>query len=151
MDPEKVDAIFKWPHPRNLQELQMFLGLAGFYRKYIRDYAKIAVPMTNQLKAQGKSFTWGSEQQSSFEKLKVAIATSPILVVVNPRKPFVVETDASANVVGAVLLQDGRPVAFESKKLNSAQRNYSAYERELYAIVHALKKWRHYLYIWCYV
>ena len=57
MDPEKVDAILKWPHPRNLQELQMFLGLAGFYRKYIRDYAKIVVPMTNQLKAQGKSFT----------------------------------------------------------------------------------------------
>ena len=74
----------------------------------------------NQLKAQGKSFTWGSEQQSSFEKLKVAIATTPILVVVDPRKPFVVETDPSANPVGA--------------------------KRELYAIVHALKKWRHYLY-----
>ena len=102
--------------------------------------------MTNQLKAQGKSFTWGSEQRSSFEKLKVAIATAPVLVVVDPRKPFVVETDASANVVGAVLLQDGHPVAFESKKLNNVQRNYFVYERELYAIIHALKKWRHYLY-----
>ena len=65
--------------------------------------------MTNQLKAQGKYFTWGSEQQSSFEKLKVAIAIAPVLVVVDPRKPFVVETDASASTVGAVLLQDGRP------------------------------------------
>ena len=102
--------------------------------------------MTNQLKAQGKSFTWGLEQQSSFEKLKVAIATASILVVVDPRKPFVVETDASASAVGVVLLQDGHPITFESKKLNNAQRNYSAYERELYAIVHALKKWRHYLY-----
>ena len=66
MDSKKVDAILKWPHPRNLQELQMFLGLVGFYRKYIREYAKIAIPMTNQLKAQGKFFTWGSKQQSSF-------------------------------------------------------------------------------------
>ena len=102
--------------------------------------------MTNKLKAQGKSFTWGSEQQSSFEKLKVSIATVPVLVVVDPHKPFVVETDASASGVGVVLLQDGCPVAFESKKLNNAQRNYSTYEHELYAIVHALKKWRHYLY-----
>ena len=102
--------------------------------------------MMNQLKAQGKSFTWGSKQQSNFEKLKVVIATTPILVVVDPRKPFVVETDASASAVGVVLLQDERPVAFESKKLNNVQHNYSAYERELYAIVYALKKWRHYLY-----
>ena len=67
-------------------------------------------------------------------------------MVVDPRKPFVVETNASASIVGVVLLQDGRPVAFESKKLNNVQRNYFVYERELYAIVHALKKWRHYLY-----
>ena len=67
-------------------------------------------------------------------------------MVVDPRKPFVVETDASANAVVVVLLQDGHLVAFERKKLNNAQRNYSAYERELYAIVHALKKWRYYLY-----
>ena len=146
MDPEKVDAILKWPHSCNLQELQMFLGLAGFYRKYIRDYAKIVVPMMNQSKSQGKSFTWGSKQQSSFEKLKVAIATASVLVVVDPHEPFVVETDASASAVGAVLLQDGRQVAFESKKLNNVQHNYSAYERKLYAIFHALKKWRHYLY-----
>ena len=86
------------------------------------------------------------EQQSSFENLKVAIATAPVLVVVDPHKPFIMETDASASAVGAVLLQDGRPVAFESKKLNNAQHNYSTYERELYAIVCALKKWRHYLY-----
>ena len=146
MDPDKVDAIVRWPHPTNLEELQIFLGLAGFYCKFIQDYAKITVPMTNQLKDKGRSFTWGEEQQHSFDKLKVAIATAPILAIVDPHKPFVVETDASATAIGAVLIQDGRPIAFESKKLNRAQQNYSAYERELFAIVHALKKWRHYLY-----
>ena len=139
MDPSKVEAILNWPHPKNLEELQIFLGLAGFYRKFIRDYAKIAVPMTNQLKAKGRNFFWGEEQQRSFDKLKVAIATAPILAVVDPHKPFVVETDASSTAIGAVLLQDGRPIAFESKKLNRAQQNYSTYERELFAIVHALK------------
>ena len=146
MDPDKVDAIVRWPHPTNLEELQIFLGLAGFYRKFIRDYAKIAVPMTNQLKDKGRSFTWGEEQQRSFDTLKIAISTAPILAMVDPHKPFVVETDASATAIGAVLIQDARPIAFESKKLNRAQQNYSAYERELFAIVHALKKWRHYLY-----
>ena len=72
MDPDKVDAIVRWPHPTNLEELQIFLGLAGFYRKFIQDYAKIAVPMTNQLKDKGRSFTWGEEQQRSFDKHKVA-------------------------------------------------------------------------------
>ena len=86
------------------------------------------------------------EEQRSFDKLKVAIATTPILAVVDPHKPFVVETDASSTAIGAILLQDGRLIAFESKKLNRARQNYSSYERELFAIVHALKQWRHYLY-----
>ncbi|MCO5564352.1 hypothetical protein L7F22_018012 [Adiantum nelumboides] len=102
--------------------------------------------MTDQLKAQGKTFTWGEEQLCSFEKLKVALASAPILAIVDPTKPFVVETDASDRAIGAVLLQDGQPVAFVSKKLDKAQHNYSIYERELYAIIHALKKWWHYLY-----
>ena len=76
----------------------------------------------------------------------MALATAPILAIVDPHKPFVLETDASNRAIGAVLLQDGRPVAYESKKLDRAQQNYFAYERELYAIIHALKKWHHYLY-----
>ena len=69
MDMTKVNAILHWPHPRNLEELQFFLGLAGFYRKYVRRYTKIVVPMTNQLKAKGRNFFWGEEQQRSFDKL----------------------------------------------------------------------------------
>ena len=146
MEPSKIEAIMNWPSPTNLKEIQVFLGLAGFYRKFVKDYAKVAVPLTDQLKAKGCNFFWGKEQQRSFDRLKLAIATAPLLSVVDPHKSFVVEIDASATAIGAVLLQDGRPVAYESKKLNDAQRNYSAYERELFAIVHALKTWRHYLY-----
>ncbi|MCO5553835.1 hypothetical protein L7F22_007361 [Adiantum nelumboides] len=138
MDMSKVDAIVHWPHPTNLEELHIFLGLAVFRRKFIRDYAKIFVPMTDQLKSQGNTFTWGEEQQQSFEKLKVALAFAPILTIVDPTKSFVVEIDASDRAIGEVLLQDGRPTAFESKKLDEAQQNFYVYERELYAIIHAL-------------
>ena len=146
MDMAKVNAILHWPHPTNLEELQIFLGLAGFCRKFVHQYARIVVPMTDQLKTKGKTFTWNKEQQASFNKIKVALASAPILAIVDPTKPFVVETNASDRSIGAVLLQDGKPIAFESKKLDKAQQNYFVYERELYAIVHALKQWRHYLY-----
>ena len=102
--------------------------------------------MTDQLKSKGQNFNWKEEQQHNFDKIKQALATAPILAIVDPTKPFVLETDASDKAIGAVLLQEGRPIAFESKKLDKAQQNYSVYERELYAIIYALKKWRHYLY-----
>ena len=146
MDKEKFDAILRWPHPTTIEELQIFLGMVGFYRKYVCDYANISIPMTNQLKEQGKKFNWGEAQERSFNKLKVAMTIAPALAVVDPLKPFVVETYASDKAIGAVLLQEGRPVAFESKKLDRAQQNYSTYEKELYAIIYTLKKWRHYLY-----
>ncbi|MCO5559584.1 hypothetical protein L7F22_013185 [Adiantum nelumboides] len=146
MDMFKVDTSMHWLHPTNLEKLQIFLGLSGFYCKYVRDYTKLAMPMTDQLKGKGKTLTWGEEQQRSFEKLKVALASAHILAIVDPTKPFVVETHASDRAIGAVLLQDGQPIAFESKKLDTTQQNYSVYERELYAIIHALKKWQHYLY-----
>ena len=98
------------------------------------------------MKGAAITFHWGEEQQQRFDKLKVALATAPILAIVDPQKPFVVETDASAKAVGAVLIQDGHLVAYESKTLNRAQQNYSAYERELFDIIYALHKWRHYLY-----
>ncbi|MCO5580276.1 hypothetical protein L7F22_034142 [Adiantum nelumboides] len=147
MEPEKVESILKWPTPKNLKELQIFLGMSGFYRQYVKDYAKIAVPLTDQLRTHTNSISWGEFQhQRSFEKLKVAIIAAPVLTIVDPNEPFVLETDASGKAMGAVLMQRGRLVAFERKKLDRAQRNYSAYERELLAIIHALKKWRHYLY-----
>ena len=91
MDPEKVEAILRWPAPKNLQELQIFLGMSGFYRQYVRDYAKISVPMTDQLRSKSKDISWGEAQQRSFEKLKVALAVAPILDIVDPNEPFVLE------------------------------------------------------------
>ena len=91
-------------------------------------------------------YIWTSLQQQSFEALKQAISTAPILKVVDLEKPFILETDASGVAVGAVLSQDGRPIAFESKKLSPTQRNWPVHEQEMYAIIHALKTWRYYLY-----
>ena len=101
--------------------------------------------MTDQLKAKGKTFTWNKEQQASFNKIKVALASAPILAIVDPTKPFVVETDASDRAIGAILLQEDKLIAFEGKKLDKAQQNYFIYEKKLCAIIYALKKRRHYL------
>ncbi|MCO5558788.1 hypothetical protein L7F22_012375 [Adiantum nelumboides] len=146
MELEKVESILRWPAPRNLKELHIFLRMSGFYRQYVKDYEKIAFPLTDQLRTKTKNISWGESQQRSLDKLKVAIAAAAVFTIVDPNETFVLETDASGETMGAVLMQRGRSVAFESKKLDRAQRNYLAYERELLAIIHALKKWKQYLY-----
>lgn len=98
------------------------------------------------VKSQGRDLKWRKEKHCSFEKLKVSLATTQILAIVDPHKPFVLDTNASNRSIGVVLLQDGRLVAYESKKLDRAHQNYFAYEHELYAIILALKQWHHYLY-----
>ena len=130
MNLEKVDAILKWSAPKTLQELQIFLCMLGFYRQYLRDYAKILVSMTDRLQSKSKEISWGEAQLQSFKKLKVALAAALVLDIVNPNEPFVLETDASGDAIGAILMQGGCPTAFKSKKLNRAQQNYLAYERE---------------------
>ena len=144
MDLEKVEAIFRWLSPKNLQELQIFLGISVFFSD---DTFKITQKFWFQwliIWLKSKEISWGEAQQKSFKKLKVALAVAPILDIVDPNELFVLETDASGEAIGAVLMQGGHPVAFESKKLDRA--HYSFYKQELLAIVHAKKKWRHYLY-----
>jgi hypothetical protein len=142
-DPDKIHAIQHWPTPRSVSELRGFLGLTGYYRKFVHHYAGIAGPLTDLLKKQ--AFTWTTAAQASFDQLKDRMTTLPVLGIPNFGLPFDVTTDASGFAVGAVLSQTGHPLAFFSKKLCTRMQTASAYEREMFAITSAVKKWRHYL------
>lgn len=144
MDPKKIQAIQEWKPPRDVHEVRSFLGLANYYRRFVKGYSEIARPLTNLTK---KTETWGwtPQCQAAFEKLKGAIMTDPVLALPDMSKPFVVETDASDYALGGVLIQEGHPIAFESRKLKDVERRYPAHEKELLAVVHCLRQWRHYL------
>ncbi|XP_074306255.1 uncharacterized protein LOC141641327 [Silene latifolia] len=128
----------------NVSELRSFLGLANYYRRFIRAYSKIASPLTDLLKKDTK-WEWSIDKKRPFEKLKEAVVQEPVLALPDITKPFEVETDASYYALGGVLLQEGHPVAFESRKFNGAETRYAVQEKELLAIVHCLRGWRHYL------
>jgi transposase InsO family protein len=148
MDAKKVKAIIEWPAPTKVAELQSFLGLTSYYRRFVDSYALRTDPLTRLLKKE-VPFVWGPEQEASFVDLKRAITTAPVLVAPDPDKPFVVVTDASGVALGAVLMQDQgkglQPLCFASRKLCDAETRYPTHERELLGIVYALKQWRHYL------
>jgi hypothetical protein len=147
---EKVKAISEWPTPQNVGEVRSFLGTAGYYRKFIKNFSGLAAPLTELTKDDAK-FEWKSPQEEAFVKLKRAVKYGPVLALPDPNLPFIVHTDASGFAVGAVLSQkqsDGtaRPLAFLSKKMLDAETRYPVHEQELLAIIHSLKSWRHYLY-----
>ncbi|XP_019450597.1 PREDICTED: uncharacterized protein LOC109352871 [Lupinus angustifolius] len=142
-DPDKIQAMLEWPQPRSLTTLRGFLGLTGFYRKFVKHYATLAAPLTDLLKLQ--TFKWTTEAQVTFQELKTAMSTTPVLQLPNFSKAFVVETDASVVAIGAVLSQDRHPVAFFSKKMTLRMQHASAYVREMFAVTESVKKWRQYL------
>lgn len=142
-DPEKIVAVKQWPQPRNITSLRGFLGLTGYYRRFVEGYGRIARPLTDLLKK--GEFKWSEKALNAFEKLKTSMTQLPVLILPNFNEPFVVETDASGVGIGAVLSQNNRPIAFISKAFSSKGRVKSVYERELLAIVFAVTKWRHYL------
>jgi len=148
MDDSKVKAVLDWPVPSNVKEVQSFIGLCNYYRIFINNFAKIADPI-HKLMRKNVIFYWGPEQQKAFDDLKKQFTSAPILRHADGNKPFIVETDASNFAVGAILSQefDGKthPIAFLSKSLSGAQRNYPIYDKELLAIITALKAWRHFL------
>ncbi|KAK2389125.1 hypothetical protein QL285_062745 [Trifolium repens] len=143
VDPSKVTSVVNWPVPKNVKGVRGFLGLTGYYRKFIRDYGKIAKPLTELTKKDG--FTWNEGAQTAFEELKVKLTTAPVLALPNFAKDFVIECDASGGGVGAILMQDKRPIAYFSKALGVRNLTKSAYEKELMAVVLAINHWRPYL------
>ncbi|KAL0303197.1 UNVERIFIED_CONTAM: Transposon Tf2-11 polyprotein [Sesamum radiatum] len=144
MDPKKVQAIEEWQPPSDVHDLRLFLGLANYYQRFVKGYFEIARPMTDLLK-KTENWNWTPQCQVSFDNLKRAMVTDPVLALSDMSKPFVVETDASDFALGGVLMQDDHPVAFESRKLKDVERCYSVHEKELLAVVHYLRLWRHYL------
>lgn len=144
MDPDKVKAILEWPDLTSVSDVLSFLGLVNFYHKYLGHLAEIAAPLSDLLKDENP-FVWGPEQVQAFQKLKEVVANDPILSHFTPTDPVEVHCDASNKAVGATMVQNGRPVAFESRKLSGAELNYPTHDKELLAIVHALTKWRTYL------
>ena len=148
MESSKVNAVTNWPIPTNVHELRSFLGLAGYYRRFVKDFSRIASPLTALLHKNQK-YEWGADQDNAFTALKQAVSSAPILIIPDPQLPYTVVTDASGYAIGAALCQDHgnglQPCAFLSRKMNDAERNYPVHEQELLAIVHALREWRHYL------
>jgi hypothetical protein len=143
-DPSKIADIQAWPVPQDIKQLRSFLGLAGYYRKFVKHYAVIARPLTDLLK-KGVLFVWTSTHTVAFNTLKDALITAPVLALPDFSKPFQLQTDASDMGVGAVLLQDGHPLAYISKSLGPRARGLSTYEKEYLAILIAVDKWRSYL------
>jgi hypothetical protein len=145
MDPDKVEVIKNWPLPKSIFEVRSFHGLASFYRKSIRNFSGISAPMMDTMKKIHKSFHWTEEAEKIFNLLKRKITEQPILVLPDFKKTFQVKCDASGFSIREVLSQEDKPIAYFSEKLNETKVKYSMYDKEFYAIIQALKKWRHYL------
>ncbi|KAF3772046.1 Retrovirus-related Pol polyprotein from transposon 297 [Nymphaea thermarum] len=142
-EPEKLVAIEQWPLPKNLKEMRGFLGLTGYYRCFISGYGSIASPLTHMLK--NGPFQWTDKSREAFTQLKAALMSAPVLALPDFEKEFTVETNASDVGVGAVLSEEGHPIAFMSKALTKRAKPLSTYEKELLAMVLAVDKWRPYL------
>jgi hypothetical protein len=144
IDPSKVKVILEWPKPSNVTKVRSFLGAAQYWRKFIANFSSIAAPL-HTVTSVKQVFQWGDKQQKAFDTLKEKISSTPVLALPNLRQPFEIQTDASNYAMGAVLLQYGKPICFHSETFNDAVINYPTYDKELYALVQSVKKWKHYL------
>ncbi|WVZ87915.1 LOW QUALITY PROTEIN: hypothetical protein U9M48_034490, partial [Paspalum notatum var. saurae] len=143
VDPSKVKDVLNRKQPETVIEIRSFLGLAGYYRRFIKDFSKIAKPMTSLTKKNAK-FVWGPKCEDGFRELKKLLTTAPVLAQPDVTKPFDVYCDASGQGLGCVLMQEGRVIAYASRQLRKHEANYPTHDLELAALVHAPKIWRHY-------
>ena len=144
VDPSKVQEVMNWKAPTSVHEIRSFLGLAGYYRRFILDFSKVAKPMTRLLQKDVK-FVWTPECETAFCTLRTLLTSAPVLAQPDIEKPFDVFCDASGTGLGCVLMQEGRVIAYASRQLRKHEANYPTHDLELAAVVHALKIWRHYL------
>ena len=144
VDPAKVAVVTNWPDLRSQADARAFLGLANYFRKFIRGYSATVAPLVKLTRADAK-WEWLDEQKRAFEAVKLALSSAPVLVIPDLNKPFTVISDASTIASGAVLLQEDRVVAYTSKMFTPAEYNYATGEQELLGVIHALKEWRCYL------
>ncbi|GAU40783.1 hypothetical protein TSUD_26630 [Trifolium subterraneum] len=145
VDPSKVEAVLNWERPRTVSEVRSFLGLGGYYRRFILGFSEIALPLT-RLTRKGAAFVWNELCENSFNLLKQKLTSAPVLVIPDPDKKYVVYCDASNKGLGCVLMQEGAVVAYASRQLKPHEENYPTHDLELAAIIFALKIWRHHLY-----
>ena len=144
VDPTKVAAIQDWVRPKNVTDVRSFLGLADYYRRFIKDFSKTAAPLTNLTK-KNQTFTWDAKCEHAFVSMKEKLTSTPVLVIPKSNVEMTIYTDACGTGLGAVLMQNGRVVAYASRQLKPHEKRYPTHDLELAAIVFALKMWRHYL------
>jgi hypothetical protein len=143
VDPKKIEAMQDWLHPKTLKSLRGFLGLTRYYRKFVKNYGKIVATLPTLLKK--NSFTWIPAASQASQTLNMAMCTTPVLALPNFTKNFVLECDASGKGISVVLMQEGRPLAFTSKKLSKGNLGKPIYEKEMLAILHVIDVWSPYL------
>ena len=149
MEEDKVEGVLKWPTPQCVRDVRKFLGLANYYRQFVKNFAKVALPM-NRLTRKDEKWRWREEQQAAFEQLKAVFTTRPVLATPELDKEFRVEADASNFTTGEVLSVKcdnnlWRPVVFISKALNKMERNYKIHNKEMLGVIRCLEAWRHFL------
>ena len=145
VDPEKVEVVMSWERLKSVFEIRSFMGLAGYYRRFIEDFSRIAAPMTRLTRKEVK-FDWDDRCEEAFQELKKRLTSAPILIVPDRGQGYTVYCDASRAGLGCVLMQSRRVVAYGSRQLKNHEQNYPTHDMELAAVVFALKIWRHYLY-----
>ncbi|KAJ4974693.1 hypothetical protein NE237_007867 [Protea cynaroides] len=145
VDPSKIATIVGWNASKSVVEICSFLGLAGYYRRFMEDYSRIAVPLT-RLTKKGEKFTWTDECEKCFQTLKSRLVSVPILTIPAPGLPFTLYTDASRLGLGCVLMQGEQVIAYASRQLKEHEKNYPTHDLELAAVIHAIKTWTHYIY-----